>query len=82
MADKIVSPWRQLLAQLEDPQPLFIVGRNCGACREELPLFVTDELIGEPVDTLYPKTAQHLDQCPVCLVEYELLAALLAESFA
>lgn len=82
MVDKASHRWQQLLLQLEDPQPLFVVGQDCDACRDELPLFVTDELMGKSVDTLYSKTAQHLDQCPVCLVEYELLATLLAESIA
>lgn len=74
-------PWQQLRKQLRDPQPLFIVGQGCSACRDELPLFITDELIGESVDLLYPTTARHLDQCPACVAEYEMLAMLLAEAF-
>lgn len=48
----------------------------CQACRENLPLFVNDELIGDNVDELYPALAQHLDQCAACLAAYMDLAQL------
>ncbi len=49
-------------------------GPFCPICQDALPLFVTDELAGQPVDRLYPDIACHLDICTACLHEYQTLA--------
>ena len=51
-------------------------GENCQFFWDDLYLFVSDEAAGRPVDELYPEMAHHLDCCPACLAEYELLAHL------
>jgi hypothetical protein len=69
-------PWRQLMAQLRLPYPPPQAVALCAQQAARLPLFITDELAGQPVDLLYPETAQHLDICPDCLAEYESLSKL------
>jgi hypothetical protein len=49
----------------------------CILCRTRLPLFVTDELLDELVESLYPDVAYHLDVCEDCLEEYMALTTLL-----
>lgn len=66
------TPWRRLAEQLRAPYP----GSSCRHCREELPLFVNDEVAGRPVDDLYPAVANHLDLCADCLQEYAALSRL------
>ncbi len=80
-----LSPRKQLVWQLSGQPggatevfPHLETGPYCTVCQEALPLFVTDELAGEPVDHLYPALAYHLDICPRCLHEYESLAELTA----
>jgi hypothetical protein len=70
-------PWRPLAGLLRRAGgPELVAG--CRRCRAALPLFVSDELAGRPVDSLDPDTAAHLDLCPECLEEYLALARLLA----
>ncbi|MEM7117612.1 MAG: hypothetical protein AAF614_34590 [Chloroflexota bacterium] len=64
MVDKASHRWQQLLLQLEDPQPLFVVGQDCDACRDELPLFVTDELMGKSVTPFTQKRRSILTNAP------------------
>jgi hypothetical protein len=72
------KPLHTLYRQLfPSPSPLDTPA-FCTACREKLPLFVTDELTGEKVDHLYPDVAFHLDVCLACQDEYESLALLLS----
>lgn len=61
-----LSPLQRLALQLQMPD----TSAACRACELQLPLFVTDELMGLAVDDLYPQTAVHLDICPDCLTEY------------
>ena len=75
------SPLLTLHQQLFTRPILLDTPAFCAACRDKLPLFVTDELAGENVDTLYPDVAFHLDVCPACLDEYESLARLLTAAF-
>ncbi|MCL4266945.1 MAG: hypothetical protein KJ069_27445 [Anaerolineae bacterium] len=69
-------PWRQLLSPLRLPPTGQLPAEACQRCRESLPLFVSDEMVGQAVDDLYPETAVHLDLCPTCFQEYEALAGL------
>lgn len=70
------APLRTLARQLLAPPPALDAPHFCASCRDALPIFITDELAGEPVDSLYPETAYHLDLCPDCLQEYLTLSAL------
>jgi len=62
---------RQLLIPIHETQTTF-----CTQYQAELPLFITDELAGCPVDELYPEVAFHLDLCSTCRQEYIELAEL------
>ena len=52
----------------------------CAQCRTELPVFVSDELAGRPVDAQHSDMAHHLDVCSACLGEYEALAKLMVNA--
>jgi hypothetical protein len=69
-------PLMQLATQLRLPPLHQLPVEQCQRCREELPVFVGDEVAGLAVDDLYPETAVHLDICPACFYEYEALTAL------
>ena len=71
-----LAPLITLMRQLREPDPPTGVPSFCQRCQEELPLFVSDEVAGRPVDDLYPEIAYHLDLCENCLVEYGELAHL------
>lgn len=64
-------PWG-VLRQYIEAQP----SESCQAYIDRLYIFVSDEAAGRPVDELYPELAHHLDCCPDCLAQYELLAKL------
>lgn len=70
------SHLKQLARQLGEIQPARIPAASCRHCQDELPLFISDELAGQPVDEVYPAVAYHLDICPPCLHEYVELARL------
>ena len=76
MSKSVIAPWQQLQTLLLDPLPLARKRFLCEQCQEALPLFITDELARQPIDTLYPDVARHLDECPRCLAEYEALSQL------
>lgn len=76
MAVDNTPPWRHLLLPLRLPPTGQLAAEDCQRCQESLPLFVSDEMAGLPVDDLYPETAVHLDFCPACFQEYEALAGL------
>ncbi len=76
MSEHAIAPWRQLQTFLSPPV-ISPKGFHCGLCQEALPLFITDEMVGQPVDTLYPLVARHLDECRTCLAEYEALSELM-----
>lgn len=67
---------QQLHELRKQPFPLSF----CASCQVDLPLFVSDELAGMAVDTLYREIAYHLDLCLVCQMEYESLATLTTNS--
>ena len=73
-----VQPVRLLARQLREPEHFHLLAGFCHQCQAQLPLFISDELAGQPVGELYPDIAYHLDLCPVCLPEYEALARLTA----
>jgi len=64
------------LAPIPETQTIFCESTTCDHCQTKLPLFITDELAGCPVDELYPEITFHLDLCPACLQEYIELAEL------
>jgi len=70
-------PLFNLRQHVFDRQTRLDMPEFCPRCQDMLALFVTDELAGEIVDSLYPDVAFHLERCPVCLQEYEILAHLL-----
>ena len=76
MRNHTLAPWQQLQTFLSQPS-ITTTGFHCGQCQEALPLFITDEMVGKPVDTLYPAVARHLDECRTCLAEYEALSKLM-----
>jgi hypothetical protein len=80
MNPEYALPWQHLWQRLQVSVPDSPSGpgqRFCRQCRTALPLFVSDELAGRPVDRLYPDVAYHLDACPQCLAEYEMLSLLM-----
>lgn len=64
-------PWAVLRQYLKGEDE-----ESCQACIDRLYIFVSEEAAGRPVDKLYPEIAQHIDCCPTCLAQYELLANL------
>ena len=48
----------------------------CSDCLDQVSQFVDLELDGQPAETLMPMLHQHLNQCPVCMEEYDLLREL------
>ncbi|MBU1662373.1 MAG: hypothetical protein KKD28_12980 [Chloroflexi bacterium] len=74
------SHLRQLVQQLREAQPARVPAAFCRHCQDELPLFISDELAGQPVDEVYPEVAYHLDICSPCLHEYVELAQLTASA--
>lgn len=76
MSNRVIAPWRQLQILLS-VSSYTQKGFRCGQCQDALPLFITDEMTGKPVDTLYPAVARHLDECRTCLAEYEALSKLM-----
>lgn len=69
------SNLKRLTRLLRAPQ-VTIPADFCGYCQSELPIFVSDELAGQPVDQYSLDIANHLDVCPICLGEYVVLAEL------
>lgn len=69
-----------LRRQLHEPLRAPLPTPFCPTCQAALPLFVSDELAGLAVDTLYPQIAYHLDFCTNCQIEYETLAVLTSHS--
>ena len=69
------SNLKRLARLLREPQ-VTIPADFCGYCQSELPIFVSDELAGQPVDRYALSIADHLDVCPNCLREYVVLAEL------
>ncbi|MCA9934975.1 MAG: hypothetical protein H6662_06205 [Ardenticatenaceae bacterium] len=65
-----------LRQQLHEPAKRPLSTLFCPTCQANLPLFVSDELAGLDVDTLYPEIAYHLDLCLACQIEYEALSIL------
>lgn len=80
MPHNTLPPRKQLVITLT-LAPSSLSADDYQHCQETLPLFVTDELAGLPVDELYPATAVHLDICPFCLLEYEELVRLATTAF-
>jgi hypothetical protein len=76
-----LSPRTQLVAALNLPPLPRLSSEHCLNCQAELPLFITDEMAGLAVDTLYPQTAVHLDICPTCAHEYQALVFLTQIAF-
>lgn len=72
------APYQRLATQLSTSYS----EAACDHCLDELPLFVSDELAGRPVDDVYPAVADHLDVCADCLQEYVALSQLLRQVFA
>jgi len=72
------SHLRQLVLQLREDQHARVPATFCRHCQDELPLFISDELAGQPVDEVYPALAYHLDICSPCLHEYVELTRLTA----
>lgn len=72
------SHLKQLARQLGEDQPARVPAAFCRHCRSEIPLFISDELAGQPVDEIYPEVTYHLDICSQCLHEYVELTRLTA----
>lgn len=62
MVDQLLNLWRSR------PSP-----EDCQRCRAALDTYVSAQLAGEPVTTLFPETAVHLDQCLDCAQAYGLV---------
>jgi hypothetical protein len=60
----------RLVAHTEDQE------LSCAECFDQLPQYVDLELAGEAAATRLPRFDQHLQQCPVCREEYEVLREL------
>ncbi len=67
---------QRLTQQLHEPVDLPFVTDFCPQCQDMLPLFVSDELADQLVDSLYPDVAYHLDLCLNCQIEYEALSVM------
>lgn len=76
-----ISLRSQLAVALTLPPLSRLSPEHCRGCQATLPLFITDEMAGLMVDTLYPQTAVHLDICPNCAREYEELVFLTRSAF-
>ena len=46
---------------------------TCGHCHEELHLFIEMKLSGKNAAEALPLVQEHLDRCPPCREEYEVL---------
>lgn len=46
---------------------------DCGHCHDELDLFIELEISGKPASEAMPLVKDHLDRCPACREEYEVL---------
>jgi hypothetical protein len=46
---------------------------TCGHCHEELDLFIEMKLAGKNPEEAKPLVQEHLDRCPPCKEEYEVL---------
>ena len=75
--NSVPSPLVWLSRQLAEPPQAPGALVSCQFCQEEIPLFVSNELAGQPVDELFPEIANHLDTCEQCLLEYEALSRLM-----
>ena len=73
------SNLQRLARLLREPQ-LTVLVSFCGDCQSVLPIFVSDELAGQPVDRHFGNIANHLDVCPDCQREYVALAELMSNA--
>lgn len=64
---------KKFLKQIHQTQEDEIV---CSDCLEQVDQYVDLELSGQPAEGLMPHLKHHLDQCPVCHEEYQLLLDL------
>ena len=46
---------------------------TCGHCYDELDLFIEMKLSGKNAEEAMPLVKEHLDRCPACREEYEVL---------
>lgn len=46
---------------------------TCGLCYDELDLFIELKLLGKNAEEAMPLVKEHLDRCPPCREEYEVL---------
>ena len=46
---------------------------TCGHCYDELDLFIEMKLSGKNAEEAMPLVKEHLDRCPTCREEYEVL---------
>ena len=46
---------------------------TCGHCYDELDLFIEMKLSGKKAEEAMPLVKEHLDRCPACREEYEVL---------
>lgn len=46
---------------------------DCGHCYDELDHFIEMKLSGKNAEDAMPLVQQHLDRCPACREEYEVL---------
>lgn len=66
--------WRVAAALVPDPD------YTHAQAEAELPGYVTDELLGQPVARLYPRLHRHLLHCAVCADLYAAMVAALSEA--
>lgn len=71
---------QRLMLQLHKPVALPFVTDFCSQCQDMLPLFVSDELADQAVDSLYPDVAYHIDLCLNCQIEYEALSVMTSKA--
>lgn len=53
---------------------------TCDECSEQLPAYVDAQRTGQPLSAHFAQVTRHLQGCPRCQEEYELLLSLVAES--
>ena len=46
---------------------------TCGHCYDELDIFIEMKLSGKNAEEAMPLVKEHLDRCPACREEYEVL---------
>ena len=73
------SKWQRWLKNIHETLPEEI---SCSECFDMVSVYVDMEVAGQPAGKMLPQFKHHINQCPICRQEYELLRDLASAEVA